>query len=62
MLSSPSLTEGPYFVDEDLLRRDIRTDLSTGVMSAGIPLSLGINIAQLANCTQNPLTGAAVDI
>src|SRR2546423_12201952 len=33
-----SLTEGPYFVDEKLLRSDIRTDVVTGVVSQGVPL------------------------
>jgi hypothetical protein len=49
VISSPSLTEGPYFVDEDLNRRDIRFD-SDGSMQAGLPLSLAINVSQLVDC------------
>ena len=33
--STPSVTEGPYWVDEKLFRSDIRTDPSTGVARAG---------------------------
>jgi protocatechuate 3,4-dioxygenase beta subunit len=62
ILSSPALTEGPYFVDEDLSRQDIRIDPSDGSVQAGLPLSLAINVSQLVNCEAVPLTGAYVDI
>lgn len=62
VLGSPSLTEGPYFVDEDLNRSDIRIDPSDGSTQAGIPLSLAISVSQLTNCSPVPLTGAYVDI
>jgi len=62
ILGSPSLTEGPYFVDEDLNRSDIRLDPATGAVSAGLPLSLSISVSQLVNCQLAPLTGAYVDI
>src|SRR5215472_7714643 len=45
--STPSVTEGPYWVDEKLFRSDIRTDPSTGVARAGIPLSLTINVQNI---------------
>jgi protocatechuate 3,4-dioxygenase beta subunit len=61
VISSPSLTEGPYFVDEDLNRRDIRFD-AQGSLQPGVPLSLAINVTQLVNCNPVPLTGAYVDI
>ena len=61
VISSPSLTEGPYFVDEDLNRRDIRFDVD-GSIQPGLPLSLAINVSQLVDCNQTPLTGAYVDI
>src|SRR5436190_9814999 len=35
VVGSPSLTEGPYFVDEDLNRRDIRVDPSDGSIQPG---------------------------
>lgn len=62
ILGSPSLTEGPYFVDEDLNRSDIRVDPVDGSTQQGVLLSLAINVAQLTSCSPVPLTGAYVDI
>jgi protocatechuate 3,4-dioxygenase beta subunit len=61
-LASPSLTEGPYFVEEDLNRSDIRNDPSDGSTSPGVPLVLRVNVSKLVNCNKVPLTGAYVDI
>ncbi len=55
--------EGPYFVDERLLRSDIRRDPVTGAMTAGAPLDVLLTIAVVdttGRCT--PLAGAQVDI
>src|SRR5262245_60094075 len=57
-----SLTEGPYFVDERLLRSDIRADPSTGAISAGTPLDLTFNVARLSGGACTPLTGAYLDV
>lgn len=57
-----ALTEGPYFVDEKLLRTDIRPDSVTGVVSAGVPLSLTFNVSRLASNACTPLTGAYLDV
>jgi protocatechuate 3,4-dioxygenase beta subunit len=57
-----SLTEGPYFVDEKLLRSDIRADPASGVVSQGVPLSLAFNVSRLANSACTPLTGAYLDV
>ncbi len=60
---SPTMTEGPYFVDEALLRSDITTDPTNGAVSEGVPLKLTINVQKIDGggaCT--PLTGAHVDI
>jgi len=57
-----SLTEGPYFVDEKLLRADIRSDPVTGVVSQGVPLSLTFNVTRVANSACTPLTGAYIDV
>ncbi|MBM3724548.1 MAG: twin-arginine translocation pathway signal protein [Acidobacteria bacterium] len=62
LMGSPSLTEGPYFVDADLNRNDIRADPFDDAVSQGVPLSLAINVSQLVNCQLQPLTGAYVDI
>ena len=42
----PELTEGPYFVDENINRADIRSDTSTGTIKPGTPLNLAFNAAQ----------------
>ena len=59
----PQQTEGPYFVDEKLLRSDIRADSSTGAVKAGAPLALAINVSKVTpegGCA--PLPGAQVDL
>ena len=53
--STPTVTEGPYWVDEKLFRSDVRTDPSTGVARAGIPLTLTINV-QIADVQLNQWT------
>ncbi len=60
--TTPTVTEGPYWVDEKLFRSDIRTDPSTGTARAGVPLKLVINVQNLASGSCTPLTGAYVDI
>jgi hypothetical protein len=62
LLGSPTLTEGPYFVDEDLNRSDIRIDPVDGSMQPGVPLSLAINVSQKVDCGTAPFTGAYVDL
>jgi protocatechuate 3,4-dioxygenase beta subunit len=51
---SPELTEGPYYVDEPLVRRDITEG------KAGIPLRLRITVADSNAC--EALENAAVDV
>lgn len=58
----PALTEGPYFVDERLKRSDIRTDPSTGNVSAGLLLTLRFNVRRIDGSNCNPLAGAYVDV
>jgi protocatechuate 3,4-dioxygenase beta subunit len=61
--STPTVTEGPYWVDEKLFRSDIRTDPTTGVARSGIPLTLTITVQNLSNSSScSPLAGAYVDI
>ena len=58
---TPTVTEGPYWVDEKLFRSDIRTDPNTGVARAGIPLALTINVQNLTGgCSA--LAGAYIDM
>jgi protocatechuate 3,4-dioxygenase beta subunit len=58
----PELTEGPYFVDEQLKRADIRTDTSDGSEKEGVPLALTFNVSQVSNTACSPLAGAQVDV
>jgi protocatechuate 3,4-dioxygenase beta subunit len=59
----PEVTEGPFYVAEDLLRSDIRTDSSTGAVKAGTPLTLRFLVSQVtaeSGCTA--LEGATVEV
>lgn len=58
----PAQEEGPYFVDEKLSRRDIRSDPATGVVSIGTPLLLSFRVSRLLRGRCVPLVGATVDI
>src|SRR5579872_2214600 len=60
--ATPTVTEGPYWVDEKLFRSDIRTDPSTGVARAGTTLTLNITIQNLSGSSCTPLAGAYIDI
>src|SRR5215213_10173010 len=57
-----ALTEGPYFVDEKLNRSDIRSDPGSGIISAGVPLSLTFNVSRVDTAACTPLTGAYLDV
>lgn len=62
---TPSMTEGPYWVDELLRRFDVRANTASasaaaGVVQAGVPLALTIRVVDAAG--GNPINGAHVDI
>ena len=52
-LVMPETTEGPYYIDPELVRADIRED------KTGVPLAMKIQVVD-ANC--QPIAGARVDI
>ena len=58
----PELTIGPYFVDDQLNRSDIRSESSDGSVKEGVPLTLNINISDVANNSCTPIEGAQVDL
>jgi protocatechuate 3,4-dioxygenase beta subunit len=58
----PELTEGPYYVDEELNRSDIRPDPSDGTVKDGALLALTLNVSRLASGGCSPLAGALVDV
>ena len=58
---TPEETQGPFWVDERLLRSDVRADSATGAVQAGVPLTLTINLQDAgADCSAQ--VGAYVDI
>ena len=50
----PELTEGPYYLDLDL----VRSDITEG--RPGLPLDLRVNVVDAGSC--QPIEGAAVDV
>lgn len=58
----PEVTEGPYYVDENLVRSDIRSDPSSGAVKEGAPLVLTFNVSQVSTSACSPLAGATVEI
>lgn len=58
----PELTEGPYYVDTNLERPDIRVDTADGTSVEGAPLVLGWLVSQVDGGACIPLEGAIVDV
>ena len=58
----PELTIGPYFVDGQLNRSDILSEPSDNLVKEGVPLTLIINVANVAENSCTPIEGAQVDI
>ena len=58
----PELTEGPYYVNENLDRSDIRIDTSDGSVSEGAVLTMDWVISQVDGNACIPLEGVLVDV
>ena len=58
----PEQTEGPYFVDQQLVRSDIRIEPSTRAAKDGVPLALALTVFDVSNGQCRPLPGATVDV
>ena len=58
----PAETEGPYFVDEKLLRSDIRPDPSDGSVREGAVLKLTFATARVTGNSCAPYEGLLVDV
>jgi protocatechuate 3,4-dioxygenase beta subunit len=58
----PELTEGPYFVDDQLNRSDIRVDPTDGSIKEGIPLRLIYRVSDVTGGMCAPLAGAQIDL
>jgi protocatechuate 3,4-dioxygenase beta subunit len=61
-VAKPEMTEGPYFVDEQLNRSDIRTDPADGSVVDGTKLALNLTVLQVNGGKCEALKGATVDI
>lgn len=61
-VARPEMTEGPFYVDTELERSDIRIEPSDGSTRPGTVLELYFNVSQLIGETCAPLSGAVVDV
>jgi len=58
----PELTEGPFFLDNQLNRSDIRTEPGSGTTKPGVPLAFAFNVSQVRSGQCVPVAGAMVDV
>jgi protocatechuate 3,4-dioxygenase beta subunit len=58
----PEVTEGPYYVDVDLIRSDIRTDNASGTAQDGTPLTLTFNVSEVSDSGCVPFEGVTVEV
>ena len=59
---APELTEGPYYVDVDLERSDIRANTSDNVAVEGATLTLDWIVSQADGSACMPMEGVVVDV
>jgi protocatechuate 3,4-dioxygenase beta subunit len=59
---APELTEGPYYVDVDLERPDIRSNTGDGAVSEGAVLTLDWVVSQADGSACMPMEGVIVDV
>ena len=59
---APELTEGPYYLDVDLDRSDIRANTTDGGVSEGAALTLDWIVSQADGSACVPLEGVVVDV
>lgn len=62
LVATPALTEGPFFRDEKLNRRDVTTQTKNVNVTQGLPLILTVKVLQIKGHEGVPLKGAVVDI
>lgn len=61
-VAKPELTVGPYFLDKQLDRSDIRSEPTTGAVKEGAPLALAFNVSRIDAGGCKPLPNAIVDV
>lgn len=59
---SPTMTEGPYWIDEHLNRSDITTNTTRSSILQGVPFLLTLNIFKSTATTCNVAQGVQIDI
>ena len=59
---TPTVTEGPYFVDENLNRSDITAGTSQLSVVNGLPLQLNINVYDANTTACTALAGVQIDV
>jgi protocatechuate 3,4-dioxygenase beta subunit len=59
---TPTETEGPFFVDHQLERSDLRFDPSGGSHTAGVTLTLRVAVVRTAHGSCAPIADAIIDI
>lgn len=63
IISTPALTEGPYWVDETgsaFYRSDVRANLNGANVQTGLPLYLGLTVSQVSNGVVSALPNAFI--
>ncbi|WP_309573379.1 intradiol ring-cleavage dioxygenase [Deinococcus sp.] len=58
----PAMTEGPYFVESEPRRADIRKDTTSGKTSAGVPLTLNFLVSKVAVGSCTPRGSVLIDV
>src|ERR1041384_6027593 len=61
-VARPELAIGPYFVDDQLNRSNIRSDPFEGSVKNGVSLRLNLSVFNVSNKSCSPLRGAQVDV
>ncbi len=61
-IARPELEQGPYFLDSQSVRSDIRADPATGQQKPGVALALAFSVSRIAAGQCAPLPGATVDV
>ncbi|MBX3096076.1 MAG: intradiol ring-cleavage dioxygenase [Fimbriimonadaceae bacterium] len=62
LVATPQMTEGPFFVDERLNRRDLTTGTERKSVVDGLPLVLAFNLFKQMRGEWVPLEGVQVDV
>lgn len=58
----PQQTQGPYYLETQLIRSDIRSDPSNGSIVEGVPLILEFRVSRVSEQGCAPLEDAIVDV